>query len=274
MPTLTRYGETILPTLVLLHGFLGTKADWLPLMPKLSQHFHCVCLDLVGHGDNQPSLPAPEMEEGFSFCVQDIIARLDRLNISQFHLYGYSLGGRIALHLAKTHPQRLLSLLLESCHPGLKDPQEKAARTQNDAHWAERLLKLSSMDFLSLWYQQTVFAQMNQSCRESTITMRASMLDKHPKHILKEMYLATSLARQASMWDVPAMLSCECHFFAGSQDTKFHTLAQEWQLHSPILVHSIRGAGHNIHQSTPAALIAAILALLAPELPHHCHINI
>ena len=32
---------------------LGTKADWLPLMPALSQHFHCICLDLPGHGDNQ-----------------------------------------------------------------------------------------------------------------------------------------------------------------------------------------------------------------------------
>lgn len=262
MPTLARYGETTLPTLVLLHGFLGTKADWLPLMPKLSQHFHCVCLDLVGHGDNQPSLPAPEMEDGFDFCVQDIIARLDRLNTSQFHLYGYSLGGRIALHLAKAHPQRLLSLLLESCHPGLKDPLEKTARAKNDALWAERLLKLSSIDFLNLWYQQPVFTDMTAAKRKTVVEKRAAMLDLHPKQMLKEVFLATSLARQSSLWDVPSQLACECHFFAGSQDAKFHALAQEWQLHAPILVHSINGAGHNIHQAAPEALTSTILKLL------------
>lgn len=263
MPTLTHYGDPSLPNLVLLHGFLGTKTDWLPLMPKLSQHFHCVCLDLVGHGDNQLSLPAPEMVDGFSFCVQDIIARLDRLNINRFHLYGYSLGGRIALHLAKAYPQRLLSLLLESCHPGLKDLQQKAARTQNDARWAERLLKLSSMDFLNLWYQQPVFADMSKRHRDNTVTIRASMLEKHPKQALKEMYLATSLARQASMWELPAILSCECHFFAGSQDSKFHTLAQEWQQQQAIVLHHIENAGHNIHQSNPAALISILTTLLA-----------
>lgn len=126
MPTMARYGDPSLPTLVLLHGFLGTKADWLPLMPALSQHFHCICLDLPGHGDNQAE-GSTEAKLDFDFCVENIVTRLDSLNPSpdQFHLYGYSLGGRIALHLAKAYPQRLLSLNLESCHPGLVDPQEK-----------------------------------------------------------------------------------------------------------------------------------------------------
>jgi len=263
MPTMARYGDPSLPTLVLLHGFLGTKADWLPLMPALSEHFHCICLDLPGHGDHQAE-ESNEAKLDFDFCVESIIARLNRLNPSpdQFHLYGYSLGGRIALHLAKAYPQRLLSLNLESCHPGLADPQEKTARTKNDAQWAERLLHLASKDFLSLWYQQPVFADMTAAKRKALIEHRSAALDLHPKQLLKEVFLATSLARQASMWDVPSQLACECHFFVGSQDTKFHALAQEWQLHAPILVHSIHGAGHNIHQAAPEALIATIVKLL------------
>ena len=46
----------------------------------------------------------------------------------------------------KAYPQRLFSLNLESCHPGLVDPQ-KTARTKNDAQWAERLLHLASKIF-------------------------------------------------------------------------------------------------------------------------------
>ena len=168
------------------------------------------------------------------------MTRLDSLSLSngQFHLYGYSLWWRISLHLAKAYPQRLLSLNLESCHPGLKDPQEKLARSQSDALWAERLLNLNSKDFLSLWYQQPVFADMSAAKRKSLIEYRTHILDMHPKQILKQVFLATSLARQVSLWDVPSQLACECHFFAGSQDAKFHALAQEWQLHAPILRHN------------------------------------
>ncbi|MGL4711648.1 MAG: 2-succinyl-6-hydroxy-2,4-cyclohexadiene-1-carboxylate synthase [Shewanella sp.] len=261
MPTMARYGNTSLPTLVLLHGFLSTKADWLPLMPALSQHFHCICFDLPGHGDNQRALE-PTQLEGFNQCVADVLAHLNGLHIEQFHLYGYSLGGRIALHLAKAYPQKLLSLNLESCHPGLTDPQEKRARTQNDTQWAERLLHLASKDFLNLWYQQSVFADMTATKRNALIEHRSAVLDSHPKARLKAVFLATSLARQASLWDVPLQLACECHFFAGSQDAKFHALAQEWQLHAPILVHTIHGAGHNIHQAAPETLTSTIVKLL------------
>ncbi|MCL1090627.1 2-succinyl-6-hydroxy-2,4-cyclohexadiene-1-carboxylate synthase [Shewanella profunda] len=262
MPILARYGETSLPTLVLLHGFLGTKADWLPLMPTLSQYFHCICVDLPGHGDNQGELAPTELDDGFSQCVEDVMARLNGLHIDRFHLYGYSLGGRIALHLAKAHPQRLLSLNLESCHPGLELLAEKTARSTNDALWAERLIRLSNRDFLALWYQQAVFADMTTAKRQSVIDLRASVLDQHPKQKLKQIYLATSLARQASMWDLPSQLTCECHFFAGTEDTKFSAIAKKWQLQAPILVHSINGAGHNIHQMAPTALISKIVALL------------
>lgn len=103
---------------------------------------------------------------------------------------------------------------------------------------------------------------MTVAKRKALIEHRSAALDLHPKQLLKEVFLATSLARQASMWDVPSQLACECHFFVGSQDTKFHALAQEWQLHAPILVHSISGAGHNIHQAAPEALIATIVKLL------------
>lgn len=267
MPTMARYGEQSLPTLVLLHGFLGTKADWLPLMPALSQHFHCLCVDLPGHGDNQEDLlPQPtqrgEEHQGFPSCVEGIIALLDGLNIRQFHLYGYSLGGRIALHLAKAHPERLLSLHLESCHPGLEDPQEKLARMKHDALWAERLLKLNLNEFLALWYLQPVFAYLTKSARQQLIQQRAANVTEQAKRTIQHTYLATSLARQDSLWDLPGTLDCECHFYVGNQDAKFSALAQQWQERSSILVHSIMGAGHNIHQAAPQRLISRLIALL------------
>lgn len=266
MPTVARYGKTSQPNLVLIHGFLGSKADWLPLIPQLSQHFHCICLDLPGHGDNQPEITST-LTDGFDFCVQDIISRLDRLGIEAFYLYGYSLGGRIALHLAQAYPQRVLSLWLESCHPGLTNTEEQAARSKNDQLWAKRLQSLSSRDFLQLWYQQAVFADMPDNARNTLIAKRAAQLDPHSKHTLKQMFLATSLARQTSLWDVPASLACKCHFFAGSQDAKFTAIAKDWQAQQPIVLHQIDDAGHNIHQANPTGLLACIKSLIGERLP-------
>ncbi|CAI5534996.1 unnamed protein product [Closterium sp. Naga37s-1] len=46
------------PTLVFLHGFLGTLADWLPLADSLSLSFPCALVDLPGHGSTTVALPA------------------------------------------------------------------------------------------------------------------------------------------------------------------------------------------------------------------------
>ncbi|WP_351125640.1 alpha/beta fold hydrolase, partial [Shewanella sp. T24-MNA-CIBAN-0130] len=57
----------------------------------------------------------------------------------QFHVLGYSLGGRIALHIADDYADSLLSLTLESAHPGLQDAQQQAARAKSDSIWAKKL---------------------------------------------------------------------------------------------------------------------------------------
>ncbi|GFR45865.1 hypothetical protein Agub_g7316 [Astrephomene gubernaculifera] len=48
------------PPFLFLHGFLGSSADWLPLMHALAAAGHrCVALDLPGHGGTAPCATAP-----------------------------------------------------------------------------------------------------------------------------------------------------------------------------------------------------------------------
>lgn len=121
----TTQGSATQPPLVLLHGFLGSSYDWRELLPHLSQDYYCIAVDLPGHGrscDIQIDSP------GFSDCVALLRHTLLKAGIPRFHLLGYSLGGRIALHLAQTWPEALLSLHLESCHPGLLSNDERRQR--------------------------------------------------------------------------------------------------------------------------------------------------
>ncbi|QUN05771.1 2-succinyl-6-hydroxy-2,4-cyclohexadiene-1-carboxylate synthase [Shewanella yunxiaonensis] len=248
-------GARHLPCLVLLHGFLGTGDDWAPLLPRLSQHFYCVAIDLPGHGGSaEQLLPEP----GFNETVSLLLQTLDHLEINRFHLLGYSLGGRIALHVAQAAPQRLLSLHLESCHPGLLTTAEKQQRAYNDAQWASRLAQLPIQQFLALWYQQPVFAELSDAAREALIQRRS----RHAANGLLSMYRATSLAWQQDLHRVPAMLTCPVHYYYGQQDHKFAVLANNWHSKVAMNCHAIMAAGHNSHQANPQLFLAALLTAL------------
>ncbi|WP_428618122.1 2-succinyl-6-hydroxy-2,4-cyclohexadiene-1-carboxylate synthase [Shewanella sp.] len=250
-------GKAELPALVLLHGFLGSKTDWQLLMPRLSRHFHCIALDLPGHGDS-PALAETSQTTGFDLVVEQILATLDKLEVKRFHLLGYSLGGRIALHLAASAPARLLSINLESCHPGLDSEQARTERLKQDSQWQTRLLSLPLVEFLDLWYRQGVFATLNDSERQALIQARAT---NNPK-ALASIYLPTSLGNQADLSRIPKQIAIDWHYYAGKQDNKFLTLAQSWQSHQPISLTLFDQAGHNVHLAQPEAFCDSLIAKL------------
>ncbi|MBR9728739.1 2-succinyl-6-hydroxy-2,4-cyclohexadiene-1-carboxylate synthase [Shewanella intestini] len=257
MIKVSRFGQPERPNLVLIHGFMGAKEDWLACMPILSLHFHCICIDLPGHGESTLSLPTP----GFDALVSAIMTTLQHLNCHQFHLLGYSLGGRVALHIAKQHPQSLLSLTLESAHPGLSDIKAKAARLHADQQWADKLQHLPLKQFLSLWYQQAVFSDLTA---EQTLALIEQRSQNQPDALLN-CYLATSLGHQQDCRNAVAAIAPHCHIIVGEQDAKFLALAQQWQQQQPINVLVIKQAGHNIHSHHHHAFCQQLLAVISPE---------
>lgn len=273
MVWINRYGDPKLPAMVFLHGFMGAKEDWQPLMAKMSRYYHCICIDLPGHGGNQFHLPTP----GLLAAAEHIVGTVDRLGYSQFHLVGYSLGGRIALHIAKLQPQALLSLVLESAHPGLQNEADKQQRMLSDQRWADRLSTLPLKQFLSLWYQQAVFTDLTSEQCQWLISKRQS----NNQHHLHACYQATSLGLQQDCQEVLKSLACRSYFITGEQDKKFQQLATDWQASlqhcapenisisdveqnalSPLHLTIIAGVGHNIHSIQPQVFGDRLLSLL------------
>ncbi|WP_394129387.1 2-succinyl-6-hydroxy-2,4-cyclohexadiene-1-carboxylate synthase [Shewanella maritima] len=243
MIKVSRFGDPSLPPLVLLHGFMGAKEDWQPLMPKLSQVFHCICVDLPGHGQSEWLLPSPGLNE----AAHAIVSLLSNLGHKQFHLLGYSLGGRIALHIAQQHPQKLLSLTLESAHPGLQSEPLKQARLQADNIWLQRLETIPLVEFLTLWYQQPVFADLTKQQQAALIKLRSN----NQADALLNCYQTTSLALQQDLRKIPDSLGCITNVMVGQQDKKFSALAKKWAQDTPINLIEVADAGHNIHSIEP-----------------------
>lgn len=96
------------PVLVLLHSGGMTGDEWQSQLVPLSAHFRLLIPDLPGHGRS----PLESESLSVSDCGQAVLALLDRLDISQAHIAGSSLGGAVALWLALNHRDRLDKLVL------------------------------------------------------------------------------------------------------------------------------------------------------------------
>jgi 3-oxoadipate enol-lactonase len=109
------------PAVVLLHSGVCDRRMWAPLVGPLSRRYRVINPDLRGFGES--ALP-PERYSN----ADDVAQLLDHLGIAEAEVVGSSLGGRVALELATTHPDRVSALVL-LC-PALRDlpPSETATR--------------------------------------------------------------------------------------------------------------------------------------------------
>lgn len=92
-----------MPDLLLLHGALGAASTLQPLRQALPAEYRPHTLDFRGHGG------APMPDEPFSIALfaEDVLRYLDRHQLRQVDIFGYSMGGYVALYLALHHPGRV-----------------------------------------------------------------------------------------------------------------------------------------------------------------------
>lgn len=239
-------GSNKCPTLVFLHGFLGNKLDWQTTIEQLKDTFHCVTIDLPGHGQSIACVST--LENGFENCHKLIRFTLEHLNIQSYSLVGYSLGGRIALDYARTqNDHRLQNLLLESCHIGLSNEVDKKQRYKLDCAWAQRFAIQSIAESLYQWYEQTIFNDLNDKQKDRMREKRA----RNYGVPLANMLLSTSLAHQHSALSFLAETALPITYIYGQQDTKFKKIAMSIPQRDNIKLLCINEVGHNTHQQVP-----------------------
>jgi pimeloyl-ACP methyl ester carboxylesterase len=95
--------------LVLLHGLGSSREAWAAIRPALAERLDVIAVDLPGFGA-APPLPAGT-EPSPAELAAAVAGMLDELGIDRPHLAGNSLGGWVAMELAKTRPVRSVTLL-------------------------------------------------------------------------------------------------------------------------------------------------------------------
>jgi 3-oxoadipate enol-lactonase len=92
-------------SLLLLHAGVCDRRMWEPQWAALTEHFRTIRCDLRGFGDSP--LPAGRFNN-----ADDVLRLLDALGVERANVVGSSFGGRVALELAATWPDRVQRLIL------------------------------------------------------------------------------------------------------------------------------------------------------------------
>ena len=99
---------------LLVHGFASNRYEawkrtgWYAAFERRGQRL--VALDLRGHGESaKPHDPDAYDRDRL---VGDIIGLMDRLGLGQVDLFGYSMGSRLSLEVARSRPERVANLIV------------------------------------------------------------------------------------------------------------------------------------------------------------------
>jgi pimeloyl-ACP methyl ester carboxylesterase len=115
--------------LVLLHGFLESKAIWDDFTETLQKDFTVLAIDLPGHGKS--GLVAET--HGMPLMAEAVNEVLKVENIAQAVIVGHSMGGYVALQFALENEKKLKGLVLFHSHAGADSNETKINRQRTIA---------------------------------------------------------------------------------------------------------------------------------------------
>ncbi len=106
------YGDKSSEPLIILHGFFASSRNWRQIAKKLAEHCHIFVLDLRNHGSSPHD---PEMD--YPSMVGDLESFMDERELERASILGHSMGGKVAMWLALSHPERVNKLIIADISP-------------------------------------------------------------------------------------------------------------------------------------------------------------
>jgi 2-succinyl-6-hydroxy-2,4-cyclohexadiene-1-carboxylate synthase len=230
-----------------LHGFTHTGASWDPVRAALGERYRAVAPDIRGHGAAAEALPVT-----LEAVIADIASAAP---VEPFTLVGYSMGGRIALHVALALPERVDRLVLTGASPGLADPGERAERRAADEALADEIEGMGIDAFAARWAQTPVLAGQPP---DVGALVDADRRRNTPAGLARALR-GLGTGALPSLWDRLAEVPMSVTLVVGERDAKFTAIAAEMAARLPQAdVVTVPGAGHAVHLEAPEAVAGLI----------------
>ena len=243
----------------LLHGFTQSGRSWQELIKTMPGGWRWIVPDLRGHGETRTRPGAPCTMDA---CLGDLEMLWDHLGLERTHLAGYSMGGRLALHVAARKPERLLSLLTIGAHAGLEEDAREGRRLGDEA-LAQRIEQDGLEAFIKYWSGLPLFAGLERRGPSFVAQLRAERMNNTVAG------LACSLRGMGAgvmepLWGDLARVTVPSTFVAGQLDHGYVASARRLAATVPHgRVEVVLRAGHSVHQERPEAFAHVLAAHLA-----------
>lgn len=105
-------GDDAAPALVFLHGLYGAGNNWRGITPAFITAYQVILPDLRSHG-RSPHHPRMDYRD----MAADVVALLQAKGITKAHVVGHSMGGKVAMAMALTAPDRVAKLAVVDIAP-------------------------------------------------------------------------------------------------------------------------------------------------------------
>jgi 2-succinyl-6-hydroxy-2,4-cyclohexadiene-1-carboxylate synthase len=231
--------------LLLLHGFTATGASWDAVRRHVDAGlYEPAAPDLRGHGSRAEARPAT-----IEACVDDLRQQ------EPYTLAGYSMGGRVALHLALAQPEKVRKLVLVSTTAGLTTDRERAERCASDEDIADGIERAGVETFARSWAAQPLFATQPPEVAAAAHRDRLRNTAEGLAASLRGM----GTGAMTPVWDRLHELAMPVRVVVGEHDAKFRAIGERLAdgLPNAELV-VVKGAGHAVHLEAPEAVADAL----------------
>jgi len=240
---------------VLVHGFTQSKSSWSSIAKQLCKSYEVVAIDLPDHGDSA-KVHATSLED-----AAELVAAVG----GPATYVGYSLGGRVCLTLALSHPELVTSLVLIGATPGIADKADRAARVVADNALADRLDPrdgttpgLSLDAFLAEWLAGPLFAHL--TAEQADVAARSS---NTPAGLARSLR-TTGTGTQVPSYGHLVELAMPVLLVAGGNDQRFSAIAREMatSIGTNAATAFVEGAGHAAPFEAPDAFVKLVEAFV------------
>lgn len=234
--------------LLLLHGLFGSATNWRSIAKALSDTCEVHALDLRNHG---ASPWADTMD--YPAMADDVAAYLDRHALQGATVLGHSMGGKVAMALALSAPDKVARLIVADIAP----------RTYADtlSPFAEAM---RAVDLAAAASRTDVQRQLQALLPEPAVApFLVQNLVSRNDHFDWRVNLGAILAGMSDLAGFPPAL-CERRYggpvqvIAGALSPYVHDRSEFQPMFPTAEVEFIDGAGHWVHADKPAAFVEAV----------------
>jgi 2-succinyl-6-hydroxy-2,4-cyclohexadiene-1-carboxylate synthase len=236
------------PVVIFVPGFMQRGEAWAPVARLVGERYPSATVDFRTHSFEGRLGELREMARPGSVPV------------------GYSMGGRLALHVAVREPERFAALVTVGASPGIDERSERERRRAGDEELAAWMERSTIADVVSRWERLPVFEGQSEELVEA---QRAGRLAHDPK-LLAHLLRTAGQGTLPGIWDRLPRLSIPVLALAGERDRRYMAAARRIALLAPRGdALPVMGAGHAAHLERPEATAELLLEFLDQHLGEH-----